>query len=77
MVANVDGACHGRVVARRGIFSFQFKLERATQMALVPRKYMPDAKVVVGVLAASYVAALLFAFVPQIAPGNLVGKLGK
>jgi len=44
---------------------------------LIPAKYMPDTKVVVGVLAASYVAALLFAFVPSIAPQNVVSKISK
>lgn len=31
--------------------------------------------IVVSVLAASYVAALLFAFVPAISPANLVAKV--
>ena len=43
--------------------------------SLIPAKYRPDAKVVVGVLAASYVAALLFAFVPAISPAGVVSKI--
>lgn len=39
-------------------------------------RYAPDAKTVVAVLAASYVAAVLFTFVPALAPAAVAGKLG-
>jgi hypothetical protein len=34
-----------------------------------------DGRTVVSVLAASYVAALLFAFVPALSPSNIVAKV--
>ena len=45
--------------------------------SLIPAKFRPDMKVVVGSVAALYVAALVFAFVPAISPGAIVQKLGK
>jgi len=38
-------------------------------------RYAPDAKTVVAVLAASYVAAVLFTFIPALSPAALAGKL--
>lgn len=39
------------------------------------RYLSPDWKIVVGVIAAMYVTSVAFAFVPQISPSNLAGKL--
>jgi hypothetical protein len=39
-------------------------------------RYTPDARMVVAVLAAAYVSAVLFQFVPQIAPAAIAGRLG-
>jgi hypothetical protein len=39
-------------------------------------RFTPDAKMIVAVLAASYVAAVVFTFVPALAPASIAGRLG-
>lgn len=38
-------------------------------------RYMPDAKMIVAVIAASYVAAVAFQFFPQLSPSGVAAQL--
>ncbi len=42
---------------------------------LLPAKFSPDWKTVVGVIAAMYVTSVAFAFLPQLSPSAVAGKL--
>lgn len=39
------------------------------------KRLSPDMKIVVGVIAASYVMTVLFAFLPQLSPGAVVAQI--